>query len=267
MRTKFRPSRWMTIGAALMTLSGMIGRVADAQSDNPPLPGFNLDGSDPQAIEIADQVMEALGGRKAWDDTRYVRWRFFGKRLHVWDKHTGRHRYESGDLVVLWNLDSREGRAWKAGEEISNPQALEEALKEAYSAWVNDSYWMFMPYKLKDSGVTLKYVGETAMEEGGKALVLELTFEDVGETPQNRYHVYVDPESHLVVKWDYYENASDEEPSMSTPWKNWEQHGEILLSDDRGRGKHTDIAVFDRLPDSVFDDPSPVDWSRLEART
>ncbi|MEJ2086172.1 MAG: hypothetical protein P8Y44_10915, partial [Acidobacteriota bacterium] len=51
--------------------------------ENPPAPGFNAEASDDEAIVIADQVMEALGGRKAWDDTRYLTWNFFGRRRHV----------------------------------------------------------------------------------------------------------------------------------------------------------------------------------------
>ena len=56
--------------------------------------------SDPRAIEIADQVMTALGGRQGWDRLRCLRWTFEvavndtlrpGRR-HTWDKHTGWHR-------------------------------------------------------------------------------------------------------------------------------------------------------------------------------
>ncbi|HHL71578.1 MAG TPA: hypothetical protein ENJ29_03615, partial [Bacteroidetes bacterium] len=46
---------------------------------NPPAPGFNLADSDARAIAIADEVMQALGGRRAWDKTRYITWRFFGR--------------------------------------------------------------------------------------------------------------------------------------------------------------------------------------------
>ena len=30
----------------------------------------------------------------------------------------------------------------------------------AYAIWVNDTYWLLMPYKMKDPGVTLAYDGE-----------------------------------------------------------------------------------------------------------
>ena len=45
-----------------------------------------------------------MGGRKNWDDTRYITWRFIGFRLHVWDKWTGDLRFEQGEMTVLMNI-------------------------------------------------------------------------------------------------------------------------------------------------------------------
>ncbi|MGH9321913.1 MAG: hypothetical protein ACRD3V_18755, partial [Vicinamibacteria bacterium] len=181
-----------------------LAALASAQPDNPPSPGFDLAGSDAKAVAIADEVMKALGGRKAWDETRYVTWNFFGRRAHVWDKHSGNLRFENDGSVVLMNLGTKKGRVWKNGEEVTSPADLEKALHDAESAWINDSYWVFMPYKLKDTGVTLKYLGKGKTEAGASADVLQLTFENVGRTPENKYHVYVDDESRLVTQWDYY---------------------------------------------------------------
>lgn len=230
-----------------------------ADSTNPPADGFDLAGSDAKAIEIADDVMEALGGRENWDATRFVSWRFFGKRFHVWDKWTGNIRVEDNDLTILMNIDTKEGRAWRDGTEITDETELGKALERGMALWINDSYWVFMPYKLKDTGVTLKYVGAGKTSEGADAEILQLTFADVGVTPENRYLVYVDSQTMHVVQWDYFENASDGEPGMSTPWHNWQTHGGIMLSDGRGKGSHTDIAVFDSLPASVFESPEPAD--------
>ena len=49
--------------------------------ENPAAEGFNMEGSDPKAISIADEVMTAMGGRKNWNNTRYITWNFFGARL------------------------------------------------------------------------------------------------------------------------------------------------------------------------------------------
>jgi hypothetical protein len=240
----------MIIGLALASL-------AIAQHDNPPMPGFDADGSDPEAIAVADEVMNALGGRQAWDDTRYLTWKFFGRRTHVWDKHTGNLRYENEDMLVLMNLNSKTGRAWRAGHEVTDPAELDEALDDAESAWINDAYWVFMPYKLKDTGVTLKYLGKGTTEAGAPADVLELTFANVGRTPENKYHVYVDEETRLVTQWDYFPEASDPEPRFQLPWLEWERHGGIMLSASRGERRHEDVHVLADVPASVFASPEP----------
>ena len=227
--------------------------------DNPPAPGFDAAGSDPEAISLADEVMAAMGGRANWEATRFVTWRFFGFRLHVWDKWTGDIRFEQDDLTVLMNIHSKEGRAFSAGVEISDPDTLAARLEHGYRAWINDSYWLVMPYKLKDTGVTLRYRGPESSGDGRPAEVLELTFKDVGVTPQNKYAVWIDRESRLVTQWAFYREAADAEPAFTGPWTNWQPHGSILLSDGRGERQHTDVAVFDELPRQVFTSPAPAD--------
>lgn len=259
------------LSLVVVFLAGIFAGTMPAPADeNPPAPGFNMEASDPQAIEIADRVMERLGGRDAWDRTRYVTWNFFGRRRHVWDKQTGDVRIEGverdGDkpYVILMNLPTKQGRAWSDGKEITKAEELAAMLDTGEAAWINDSYWVFMPYKLKDSGVTLALVGPGTMVDERSAQVLQLTFEGVGRTPENRYLVYVADDTGLVEQWDFYTNASDPEPRFQIPWHNWQHYGGIMLSDNRGESGHTEMAVFDQLPDSVFEDPAPVDWAAID---
>jgi hypothetical protein len=253
------------IGKRTLALLGAIAMTASVSSavvaaDNPPAAGFDAAGSDAKAIAIADRAMEAMGGRKAWDETRYLGWRFFVPqpgRTHLWDKWTGNLRYQNGTTLTLMNIDTKQGAAWKDGQWVGDPVELKKLLREGYEAWVNDSYWLFMPYKLKDSGVTLKYKGEGTTDDGKPADVLQLTFKDVGVTPQNKYDVWVDRASGLVTQWAYYAVNTDAEPKFKTPWANWTQHGKIKLSGDRGKMQLTDIAVYDQVPESAFKSPEP----------
>jgi len=221
--------------------------------------------SDPKAIAIADSVMAACGGRANWDATRYLAWRFFGKRLNVWDKVTGDVRVESRGSTILMNLESKTGRAWKDEQELTDPADVRRALDYGYEAWVNDSYWVFMPFKLRDDGVILKYLGEGETKDGEKTDILSVTFENVGLTPENKYEVQVDKKTHLVVSWSFYMDASDEYPRFTTPWKNYKRYGKLLLSDDRGEKKHTELGAFDKLPESVFKDPEPFEWAEIDS--
>ena len=244
-----------TIAVAVLLQASQQTAWAEA---NPALPGFDHSGSDSRAVEVADAVMERLGGRSNWDATRYLAWRFFGRRLHIWDKWTGDIRFEEGELLVLMNIHSLAGRAWVANEAIEQPDSLAAKLRRGYEAWVNDSYWLVMPYKLKDSGVTLKYKGRGMTTEGIEADILDLTFKEVGVTPQNRYEVHVDAQERLVRQWSFYREADDAESAFTLAWNNWQQYGNIWLADDFGRSQHTDVAVFEALPTSVFDSPDPI---------
>ncbi|MDF9798235.1 hypothetical protein OKW21_003498 [Catalinimonas alkaloidigena] len=222
---------------------------------NPPAEGFNVNTSDPEAIEIADKVMEAMGGRAAWDNTRYIRWNFFGRRSLVWDKKTGDVRIDvpADSATYVINVNNDQGQVMIGGEEITNPDSLTKYVEQGKKIWVNDSYWLVMPYKLKDSGVTLTYVGEDSMQTGDMADVLELRFENVGFTPQNKYQVYVDKNDGLVKQWAYYSEASLDSPNFVTSWDDYKDYNGIKLSSSRGERGMSDIGVFDSIPhEKVF---------------
>jgi len=225
-----------------------------SDNNNPAAPGFDAEGSDPEAIAIADQVMETMGGRSAWDSSRYLHWNFFGMRSLLWDKQRGRARIDipEDSLSIVVQLDSLRGQATKNGHLLTEV-GLQEQLKRGKSIWINDAYWLFMPFKLKDSGLTLKHLGSDSTQAGQPAHRLQLTFEGVGDTPHNKYHVWVDKEEHLVRQWAYFENANDEAPKFITPWQDYQTYGRLLLSCDRGKRHITDIRVMDTIPEGTFD--------------
>jgi len=259
----------MAIGWFGVSMLG--GSLSTARAeDNPSLPGFRADASDARAIEIADEVMAALGGRAAWDNTQFVTWRFFNRRNHWWDKWTGDVRIESAayndsldqweaDKLVLMNINTKKGRVWLDGVEATADSTIAENLEWGYSVWVNDSYWMFMPHKLKDSGVALKYLGEKTMTNGKLGDVLELTFEAVGLTPGNKYHVFVDKQTRLVAEWSFFREAKNEEPNFTIPWNNWSKVSSIMMVGDHGRDNDWMAGAPKTLPRSVFESPEPVD--------
>jgi len=223
--------------------------------NNPPAEGFNQEGSDLLATLLADKVMNAMGGRKAWDETRFISWTFFGRRNHVWDKQTGDVRIEdpSKELVILMNINSMEGKVQLAGEEFANADSVSKYLDSGKRMWINDSYWLVMPFKLKDSGVTLYYIGEDTTMAGTKADVIRLTFEDVGVTPENFYNIWVDFDSKLVTQWAYYPSIENSEPSFTTSWSNYKKYGNILLGDERGdKPAISNIQVLEAVPEDTF---------------
>ena len=219
-----------------------------------PAEGFNQEGSDLVATLLADKVMNAMGGRQAWDNTKYLKWNFFGRRTHLWNKHTGDIRIESPDseLTIMMNINTEEGKVMMAGEELTNPDSLSKYLNRGKRIWINDSYWLVMPFKLKDSGVTLTYQREDTTFLGTRADVIRMSFEGVGVTPENIYDVWVDFDTKLVTQWAYYQSIDSTEPRVF-PWLDYQKFGDILLSGNRGDYALTDIAVFETVPEGVFE--------------
>lgn len=215
---------------------------------------FNNENSDPKAIEIADKVMEAMGGQAAWDSLRYISWNFFGARDLVWDKHTGRVRidFPRDSSIYLVNVETMEGKIIKNGEVVTD--SLQKYIEAAKSIWINDSYWLVMPFKLKDPGVTLTYSREYTISSGDEFDVLELNFDEVGDTPNNKYEVFVDRSDNLIKQWSYYKNAEQDSSSATWPWNNYQEYQGVLLSADRSDNKGPkNVKVFNELPDTVFE--------------
>jgi hypothetical protein len=190
--------------------------------------------SDKKAVEIADLVMKSLGGKKRWDDLVGLRWTFGASvgdtirssRRHSWNRMTGWHRVEGKTrtgqpFCFIHQVGTDKGMAWMDGVAIEG-DSLQKLLKRAQSLWTNDTYWMLMPYKLRDPGVTLKYDGES--KEGAVLYdKIALSFENVGETPGDHYWVYVNRSNHRIEKWEMVLQSDQPPPRMYT-WEGWEQH-------------------------------------------
>jgi hypothetical protein len=224
---------------------------------NTPEEGFNLEGSDPAAVELADSVMAAMGGRANWDKTRYISWSFSGRRNLVWDKQSGRVRIESPDenTIYLINVNNGQGRVRVNQREIADQDSLRLMLQRARGIWINDSYWLIMPFKLKGSGVTLRYLGEDTLITGGKCNVMDLAFPDAEDQSNSKYRIYVDLADNLVKQWAYYKSATQDSATFIRPWDNYKQYGDILLSSDRSDGSGPkNVKVDTDLPDKIFSD-------------
>ncbi|WP_304235873.1 hypothetical protein [Jiulongibacter sediminis] len=209
---------------------------------------------DEQSQNLIKRAEIAMGGQEAFDNIQHISWNFFGVRNLTWDKYSGDVRIDlnNENTVYLVNTKTKEGRVFKNGEEYTQPDSLQKYLKTAYEIWINDSYWLVMPFKMDDPGVSSKYLKEKATQNGEAADVIELTFNETGVTPDNKYHIYFDKNTGLVTQWDFFRNYSDEKPMFSLPWQNYVRYGSVLLSGDRGERKLSDIKVFKKLPKTVY---------------
>jgi hypothetical protein len=160
-------------------------------------------------------------------------------------------------LIILTNINTRTGKVFRNKIELKQADSNAFFMDRGYKIWANDSYWLLMPYKLKDPGVSISFIGTEKDSAGNNCNVLQLTFSKVGVTPDNKYHIFIDKKTYLVTQWAFYEKFSDATPEFIDPWNNYERYGNILLSGDRGKydGKLTDIAVMDSMPMELFEKP------------
>lgn len=224
--------------------------------------------SDPKARALAERVLLVLGGGGEWNRTRYLRFDFAvdrgGKtvmrRAHTWDKWTGRYRVEGRTkdgkaIVVAMDLGTKQGAAAVDGQPLSGAP-LKQALEDGYAWWVNDTYWLLMPYKMLDPGVRLEYVGQRAAD-GQAWHRLLLTFDNVGLTPKDRYWVFVNKKTELVDRWEFVLKGEQTAP-VPFDWKGWKTYGKLKFADERVNPKDGTRIHF-----PVLELPASVDEVRL----
>jgi hypothetical protein len=187
-----------------------------------------------KANAIVNEMLDAMGGIKNYNNTHFIQWEFVKRKLY-WDKWSGDVRVENPEAnqTILININTLKGKVYENGVLVEDTKKANELLIKAKNWWINDSYWLVMPWKLQDPGVNLTYVKTEKLADGKTVDILQLTFNEVGVTPDNKYWLYVDKQDHLIKQWAYYKNFNDLEPKFIKPWNNYQKVGTILLSFNR----------------------------------
>lgn len=218
--------------------------------------------ADARASTLADKVMAQMGGKEGWQKTRLFGWDFLDGSYQLWDKQTGDFHWEKDDLVANYNLTTKQGKIYRAGQDISSTEEGQKLLDDMYATWVNNSWWLVMPFKLQDPGVTLTYQGPGKTMDGKSAEVLRMTFQKVGVTPENGYEVLVNPSTNLVEEWAYFPKATDAKPAFRRRWADYRRYGPLMLATDRTDGKdgrHLDhVSASETVPAGLMASTTPV---------
>lgn len=204
---------------------------------------FMLDAStaastEPQAV--AARAFEVMAG-PAWEKARYLAFTFnveregnivasYPQRL---DRFSGDYRVEGKDregraFVVVMNTNTKVGRAWLDGVEVKDPKEL---LETGYRRFINDTYWLLMPLKLRDPGVKLESAGErTACADAWD--VVKLSFDQgVGLTSGDQYWVWVNRDTGMVDVWEMLLQGQTEQRKVN--FRNYGRYGGLLISTRR----------------------------------
>ena len=198
---------------------------------------------DPASAEVIKSMTDAMGGQQTWDRLPYFRFDFVvvknmkevARFRHWWDKLHGRCRVEGPDdqgqiVTAIFNLGDKKGRAYTGGIIETDSTNIKNIIENGYERWVNDTYWVMMPFKLHDPGTRIKHAKVQQGENGETYDVLELSFAPkVGLTPSDRYWLYVNQKTHLIDKWEFVLTGQKPPPQGST-WESWTSIGPVQLS-------------------------------------
>lgn len=175
----------------------------------------------PTADILASRVHKASGG-PGWGSVARIRFTFeviddgriIATRSHDWDLTTGTNTVTlpTGSTTV------------NVGAPL--PADATDAQRTAFQQWTNDSYWLLMPLKLFDGGVRRTLL-EPEVIDGVPHEVVELSFYSVGLTPNDRYHLLIDPVFSQLRYWDYIPNP---QRKARFSWEDYQQFGPLTLA-------------------------------------
>lgn len=175
----------------------------------------------PDAAPLVDRVMKASGLEsrpnvtairftfEVWDEGKKVR-----SVSHDWDLAKGLDHVVWDDKDII--LDTR-----KKPDSTADPD-----VQQAYKHWINDTYWLLAPLKLKDPGVKISSSGKK-MYQNSEYDTLLLSFESVGLTPQDQYVFYIIKETGLPIAWELIREGKT---VLSASWEEYQKSGGLVLS-------------------------------------
>lgn len=230
--------------------------------------GFDQEGSDKKAIELANQMMEKQGGYERWQDVRYLAWTYYG-HYHIWDKKLNLYRQEKGNRVILMSLVKPEGKIFNDGKRITDPDMTEQALGQAFVMWRFSADMLTLPFRLKAKGVTLRYGGKGVTMAHDTAEIVDAYYHGTGPSGDNRNQIWISPKTHLMTQWAFYGRPDDPQPAFVRDWLGYRDYNGLMLSTQRNSMidslSVSHIAVLDTLPRDLFFSARPVDKNQVLA--
>jgi hypothetical protein len=189
---------------------------------------------------IATDLWKASGGDN-WSKIKEIDFNFVveqdGKPLF-----TAAHHWNlaAGTDSVKWK--DKKGEEHDVTANLSKPPT-DGPEKDAYARWVNDSYWLLAPLKIRDEGVKVEAGGPKDLN-GTNVETINLSFGNVGLTPTDHYVFYIDPQTKLPKAWDYIPASGT---GMQATWEKFQNFGGLNLATEHNfNGKTirlTDIKV------------------------
>ncbi len=215
---------------------------------------FDPAGSEPRAVEIADQVLAALGGQAAWDQAKEISWtqgivvdgKLVDHTFHAWDRWNGRHHMTRLDPrngqrgIIMHDLFEELKFAYVHGEGGRAKQMkdiTEDMAAEGTKRLALDGYRLLLPFKLKDPGVHLKFSeerpadGVTEADAPMKLDVIQITFDPgVGPAAGDVWYLVVDKETHMPVQVEHVPTGRSDQERSATKLEDFVESGGLKFA-------------------------------------
>lgn len=227
-----------------------------------------------QADSLAYQIEEASGGRDVFESVSILRFDFVVlsdslerfRAKHLWDRRRNTYRVEfprgeDSTIVAVFStteldINDPEGGLFVNGR-AADSTAHYDLLKTAYSRFMNDTYWLLLPFKLFDPGVDRTIDRDSS---DANSDVLRLRFENVGLTPGDQYWLRTDSTGKLTTwsfqlesgglgHYEWLDYRYIPVPAGSLYVATRKQHGQRAIL--------TPILPTDSLASDIFTDPTP----------
>ena len=236
--------KFLGYGIAALIIVGVIaGFIA-----NEPMPTQRKAGT--AADELA-RKMETAVNKAAWDQTRFVSWKFISGTSYLWDKDRKAVVVEWGDNKVLLYTPDRTGLAYVGGQLVTDIATRQKLLDKAWSQFANDSFWLCAPMKAFDPGTRREIATNNAGEEG-----LLVHYTSGGVTPGDSYLWLLD-DSGKPKAWQMWVNIIPV-GGLQFSWEDWSggpNDPKIALQHD---GKLLDVPIKDLSYPDYTDENNPL---------
>jgi hypothetical protein len=277
------------IRSRLATLIVLLGaaacgssRTTAATQPNSPV-AFEPAKSDAKAIEIADKIVAAAGGAAAWDKVKEIQWTATiydsgtpkAVLKHAWDRWNGRHFMEipgkegSDSTQAMYELYSDTAAAIVINEDGRKQRATADNTKQivdkARQRFYLDSYPLVMHFKLKDPGVTLKFVEERRADGATEADpmkfdVIKASFDaGVAGSRGDVYYIVVDKQTSIIDHVEIVETGKTDEQRLGYRWSDWVEVGGLKFATTRQnlgfaaeKLTFTDVKVSDSPDEDLY---------------
>lgn len=189
--------------------------------------------------DIIKRVWEGAGGKKKWEDTRYLTFVFNSqtkgkapvRRNHLWDKKSGKYRFETRNsdnenLVVLFNVKNQKGKSFINGKLLSD-SLNDIEIKKAYHYFQTDSYWLIAPLQFEDRNVVVKLEDPEDIE-GSSYQVLHVYRQKDKGNKGAQYWFYIDLSTGRIIRSKVLFAEGRNEPEIYN-WINYKDLGGGLI--------------------------------------